>query len=248
MDEQRVGRIIRALRRRLGWRQTDLAKRAACSQTIVSDAERGHLPSLSILRRIVGAMDASLVIEVRWRAGALDRLLDQDHAPLVNAVTELLAAAGWTVHVEATYSQFGERGSIDILAFQPSCGALLVVEIKTDLAAVEATLRKLDEKVRLAPKVASERYGWHARSVSRLLVMPESSTLRRRVERNAALFARAFPARGIGIRQWLRRPDAGLSGLWFLSLTAQAGVVRASGGPTRIRKPNRPSRAGGSDG
>ncbi|MDL2334652.1 MAG: helix-turn-helix domain-containing protein [Chloroflexota bacterium] len=145
MDDQRVGRIVRALRRRLGWRQIDLARRAACAQATVSETERGHLPSVPILRRILAALDAHLVVEVRWRAGELDRLLDADHAMLGALVARLLGEAGWEVRIEVTYNEFGERGSIDLLAFMPATGTLLVLEIKTDMAAVEQTLRKLDE-------------------------------------------------------------------------------------------------------
>jgi transcriptional regulator with XRE-family HTH domain len=241
MDDQRIGRIVRALRRRLGWRQIDLAGKAGCSQTVVSEGERGHLPSLPILRRMLAALDASLVIDVRWRAGALDRLLDEDHAALVAAVTELLALHGWDIRVEVTYSDYGDRGSIDILAFMPATGVLLVIEIKTELAAVESTLRKIDEKVRVAPEMSRKRFDWDVRSVGWLLVMPESSTLRRRVERHPSLFARVFPARGSEIRRWLRQPAGGIAGLWFLSPSGRSTVIRGRGGRNRVRVVKRPS-------
>lgn len=236
-----MGRIVRALRRRLGWRQVDLAQKSRCSQRTISRAEAGHLPALPTLRRILAALDASLVVEVRWRAGALDRLLDEDHASLVAAVTELLAAAGWDVRVEVTYAQLGERGSIDILAFMQSTGVLLVIEIKTDMAAVEATLRKVDEKVRLAPDVARTRFGWDIRTVGWVLVMPERSTLRRRIERHSPLFARAFPARGSEIRNWLRHPTRAIAGLWFLSPSRATARIQGRGGRERVRVPKRPS-------
>lgn len=241
MDDQRIGRIVRALRRRLAWRQTDLAHRSRCSQKTVSRAELGHLPSLPIIRRILAALDASLVVEVRWRAGALDRLLDEDHASLSAAVMELLSSAGWEVRVEVTYSEFGERGSIDILAFMPSAGVLLVIEIKTDMAAVEATLRKVDEKVRLAPDVARKRFGWDASTVGWLLVMPERSTLRRRVERHSSVFARAFPVRGSEIRRWLQQPAKAIAGLWFLSSSRGTTRIQRRGGGERVRIANCPS-------
>lgn len=180
------------------------------------------------------------MIEVRWRAGALDRLLDEDHASLVTAVTELLAAAGWDVRVEVTYAQLGERGSIDILAFMPSVGVLLVIEIKTDMAAVEATLRKVDEKVRLAPTAARTRFGWDIRTVGWLLVMPDRSTLRRRVGRHGPLFARAFPTRGSEIRSWLRHPTKAIAGLWFLSPSRGVTPIQHRGGRERVRAPLRP--------
>lgn len=241
MDDQRLGRTIRALRRRLMWRQSDVARAAGCSQKAISLAEHGRLPSLPLLRRILAALDASLVVEIRWRAGALDRLLDEDHASLVAAVTHLLTAAGWEVRVEVTYSESGERGSIDILAFMPSEGILLVIEIKTDLAAVEATLRKIDEKVRLGPGIARKRFGWDVRSVGWLLVMPEESTLRRRVDRHASLFARVFPARGSAIRRWLRKPTGAIAGLWFLSHSNAATGIQKRGGRERVRSARGPS-------
>jgi transcriptional regulator with XRE-family HTH domain len=241
MDDQRIGRTLRALRHRLGWRQSDLARAAKCSQISVSRAERGHLPSLPLLKQMLQALDASLVVEIRWRAGALDRLLDEDHASLVAVVAELLAGFGWEVPVEVTYSEFGERGSIDILAFMPNSGVLLVIEVKTDLTATEATLRKIDEKVRLAPTVARDRLGWKVSSVGWLLAMPESSTLRRRVDRHAALLDRAFPTRGSRIRQWLHQPTKPIAGLWFLSPSRRATRIQATGGRERVRRPKRPS-------
>ena len=63
----------------------------------------------------------------------------------------LLEAEGWLTAAEVTYSGYGERGSIDLLAFHPATRTLLVVEVKTEIASVEETLRRHDAKVRLAP-------------------------------------------------------------------------------------------------
>ena len=209
---------------------------------MVSLVERGHLQrvSLTIVRRIVAALDASLVIEVRWRAGALDRLLDEDHARLAAALASHLVRAGWEVHVEVTYSHFGERGSFDILAYWPAMQLVLVIELKTDLASAEGTLRKLDEKVRLASVIGRERFGWPIRDVARLVVMPEASTLRRRVVRHHGLFDRVLPARGANIRRWVASPDGPLSGLWFLSLSGASVGVQSRGGRERVRRPKLP--------
>lgn len=88
MDDQRVGRIARVLRQRKEWRQSDLAREAGCSQNLVSLIERGHLDRLSIrvVRRVLAALDASVLVDVRWRGAAMDRLLDDAHASLVAAV------------------------------------------------------------------------------------------------------------------------------------------------------------------
>jgi hypothetical protein len=207
---------------------------------MVSLVERGHLEQASVrlLRKLFAPLDASAAIDVRWRGAALDRLLDEAHAALVGAVAGRLRRLGWLVELEVTYSVFGERGSIDIVAFKPNDGALLVVEAKTDLPSVEATLRKLDEKVRLAPRVVGERFKWRARTVSRLIIMPESKTLRRRVERHNALFQRAVPARNVAVRRWVAAPTSELRGIWFLT-DRDAGVgISVSRRRERLRRPS----------
>jgi hypothetical protein len=87
----------------------------------------------------------------------------------------------------------GERGSIDILALDPASGALLVIEVKSVVPDIGGMLMTLDRKVRLARQVASEQLGWRATSVSRLLVLPEQRTARRRVAEHATTFETSFP-------------------------------------------------------
>jgi hypothetical protein len=172
---------------------------------------------------------------VSWRAGDLDRLLDEDSAVVVAAVVRDLRRAGWLVETEVTYARYGERGSYDVLAFHPAIGVVLVVEVKTDFPSAEATLRKLDEKTRLAPAVARERFGWRVRAVSRLLVMPDQRTLRRRVERHRELLDGSLPDRSVAVRQWIQRPAGTISGLWFLSTTNLGSRIQKPGGRSRVR-------------
>jgi transcriptional regulator with XRE-family HTH domain len=243
MTDQKVGRVVRALRRRLGWRQLDLGRKADCSQSMISLVERGHLDRVSLraVRRILGALDASAMLAIEWRAGALERLLDEDHATVEGIVAEVLRRGGWTVMTEVTYSHFGERGSYDILAYHPGAKALLVVEVKTDLPSIEATNRKLDEKARLAPIIALQRFEWKATGASRLLVMPDDRTLRRRVARHARLMDAALPARSVEVRRWLAAPADPLAGIWFMSVTNARGAIQTLGGRHRVRRPRNPS-------
>jgi transcriptional regulator with XRE-family HTH domain len=233
----RIGARFRALRHRLGWRQEDLARRAGVSQDVVSLVERGHLERVSLvnLRSIARALDADFVIQLRWRGGDLDRLMDEAHAVLVGATAKLLAASGWLVRIEVSYSVYGERGSIDVLAWHPATATLLVVEVKSELASVEETLRKHDEKARLAPRVASQEIGWRSRAVARLLVLPDLSTPRRRTARHEAVLGAAYPIRSRQLRQWLSAPDGAVSGLLFLD-TAGPSKRPASVARKRIRR------------
>jgi hypothetical protein len=209
----------------------------------VSLIERGHVRSLTIAERLLNALDAQLVVDVRWRGGALDRLLDEDHAALVAAVALTLSRLGWEVQVEVTYAHHYDRGSYDILALIALTGVLLVIEVKTELVSAEATLRKMDEKTRLAGPVASNRFGWVAREVARVLVIADTSTNRRRIARHEGLFSRALPVRGVALKRWLARPVEPLSGLWFLSSSTSGAAIQRWGGRERVRRARGQSRS-----
>lgn len=240
MDDVRSGRILRALRRRLGLTQKELGRRAGVSQQMISLIERGHGSRLSAstLRRVFAAVDARWEPTITWRGGELDRLLDEEHSRIVAEVVRRLAERGWDVAVEVTYSEFGERGSIDVLAARHDRAAALAVEVKSDLTAVEATVRKLDEKDRLVRRVVCrQRFGFPPRHVGRLLVLPASQTARRRVRASDRVLTAAFPARGAAVRSWIRRPDGDVSGLLFLAIQERPG--RRRGGPTRVRPAGR---------
>lgn len=241
VDARRVGLALRALRRRRAWRQVDLAEASALSQSAISLIERGHWASLSIraLRRAFAAVDASIDPVVTWRGGSLDRLLDERHAALVEQVVGILRTVGWTVAVEVSYQRYGERGSIDIFAVDEHRGIALVIEIKTEIASAEETLRRLDAKARLAPVICFERFGWRPATVARCLVLPESETHRRRIRSLGETFGVAFPVRGRAFRTWLDRPAGAVSALWFLSHTNPGGATLVRGGPDRVRRPRR---------
>lgn len=239
MDDVRIGRILRSLRRSRGWTQSELAARTGLSQQAISLIERGHGSTLSgrTLRRVLAVLDARWEPVVSWRGGALDRLLDEDHSRLMAATAQRLREQGWAVEVEVTYSSYGERGSIDILAGRASCRAVLSVEIKTELASVEATLRKIDEKDRLVRgSICQERFGFAPAVVGRLLVLPATDTSRRRVRANGLVLEAALPARGTTVRRWVASPRGSLSGLWFVADTNPRGGTEARGGPNRVRR------------
>jgi len=228
VDDIRVGRLIWALRRRLGLRQSDLAVKSGVSQQEISLFERGHLDAAPLrkVRAVLRAVDASGELEVRWRGGALDRLLDERHAAVLGVIAALLTTEGWQVLPEVSYSVYGERGSIDLLAWHAESRTLLVVEVKSELTSLEATLRKHDEKVRLAAGIARERFGMEAQAVGRLLVLPEERTARRHVAKAAAVLDRAYPVRGREVRLWLSAPVGSLRGLLFLPGTTRGSTSR----------------------
>ncbi|HYI66573.1 MAG TPA: helix-turn-helix domain-containing protein [Candidatus Limnocylindrales bacterium] len=240
MDDQRIGRVIIILRQRRGWRQVDLAARSGVSQSAISDIERGRIDryTLRTVRDLLRAVDGSATLDVIWGGrGDLDRLLDADHARLMQLWADSHRRAGWDVWNEASYNIYGERGRIDQLAFHPPTGVLEVTEGKTGIWDVQETLGRLDAKVRLAPRVAAERR-WRIRRVVGALVLADGRTVRRRVADHGVLFAR-YEVRGRSARAFVRNPRRAAEGLLvFLSLppTNHGGLRRA--GQRRVRRGN----------
>lgn len=199
--------------------QADLASRAGVSQQLVSLVERGHLDAVAIrtVRRLFGALDARFEAQVSWRGGQLDRLLDAGHAALVGVVVRQLEANGWSAQVEVSYSVYGERGSIDVLAIRAADQAAVVVEVKNELASFEALARKTDEKVRLVRgSLCRDRFEFDPVAVGRVLVLPESDRSRQTVFRHRAVLDVVFPERTRAVRSWLRAPIGSLAGIVFI--------------------------------
>jgi transcriptional regulator with XRE-family HTH domain len=249
MDDLRIGRLLRALRLRRGWRQIDLALAAGVSQSLISLIERGHLARLSVdtVRRVFAAVDARYEGTVSWRGGAIDRLLDERHAALVGRAASELRDAGWQVELEVTFNVYGDRGSIDILGLRRDRGQARVVEVKTEITSIEETLRRLDVKARLVPGLVQDRFGWQPVTRSRLLVVQDSTTNRRRVAAHTASLGAALPGRSVAVRRWLRDPEGRLSGLRFLSNTNPRGPrsgSRVEWGPRRADSPSRATGVG----
>jgi hypothetical protein len=112
----------------------------------------------------------------------------------------------------------------------------VVEEVKTDLARVEETLRKLDEKARLVvDKIGRDRFGWQPLLLGRVLVLPDTDRARRQVRTNSAVFDPALPARGGAVRAWLRDPEGPMAGILFVADIAPDGTNAARPGAQRVR-------------
>ena len=227
VNGRRVAAVLRAFRLHLNLRQRDVAAAAGVSQTVVSRAERGllHRVSFEQLDRIGGALRVGFFLDARWLDGDADRLIDTVHAAIVEVVVSALRRLGWVVMVEYGFNMFGERGSVDVLAWHARYRVLLIIEVKSRLTDLQATFASFARKVRLVPDIVRREQGWDPRHVGRLLVLPGTKGNRAVIDRHAAMFESTFPERMPAIRSWLRQPDRGLGGIWFLSSS-----------PTRTRK------------
>lgn len=223
MNVERMGRVARLLRVRARLTQAALAMRAGVKRRDVSRLERGRARELRIgvVEAILADLGARMRADVLWNGPELDRLLDEGHAALAGLIKRQLERWHWLVRVEVSYSQYGERGRIDLLAFHPPTAALLVIEIKTMLVDLQQLLGSLDTKARLAPAVAKQ-FAWQPRTVVPAIVFAEDATTRSRIRRLDTLFDR-YDTRGRRALSWLRRPDQPTTGLlWFRALPADS--------------------------
>jgi transcriptional regulator with XRE-family HTH domain len=220
VSDQRLGSAIRLVRVRRGWRQVDLARQAGVGQSTVSRIERGHFATLSIgtLREVASELDIRVDVLGRWRAGDLDRLLNAGHSRLHESVARAFRdLPAWVTAPEVSFSIHGERGVIDIFAWHPGRRALLVIELKTDIADVNELLGTAGRKRRLAVQVAIEQ-GWVRRGdpppqVSLWVIVTPSRTNRRRLAEHAAMTRSALPTDGRSMAGWLRDPRGAVAAL-----------------------------------
>jgi transcriptional regulator with XRE-family HTH domain len=227
VDDPTVGRIFRAVRLRLGWRQRDVALKANLSQQEVSDVECGHFERVSLphARRVARVTGISLTLSARWRGPELDRLLDAGHASIVETVVGELRREGWEVLVEWSFSHFGERGSVDVAAWHSGRRALVIIEVKTQIVDLGDMLSTLDRKVRLDTELLRSERGWRADAIGRVLVLLSTSANRDRIAQNSSVFEAVMPARTRDVRRWLVNPVGSVAGLWFVRPTAVGGGV-----------------------
>jgi transcriptional regulator with XRE-family HTH domain len=164
MPRRWIGRNIRVLRRRRGWRQADLASAAGLSQPTISKIERDRLADVTFhaILACVGALDAHLALELFHDGERVDNLRDADHAAIQDWLASRLSSWGWDVAVEASFNHYGDRGRVDVLAYDPSGRTLLVAEVKSRIDDAQDTVGRLDVKARVAssPGVADGSPPW----------------------------------------------------------------------------------------
>jgi len=228
MDDHHVGTAFRAMRIRKRWRQEDLSARAGVSRASIGRIESGQLASvpLGTIRRVAAALDARFDTVVRWQGGDLGRLLNGRHAAMHEAMARLFASLdGWLAEPEVSFSIYGERGVIDILAWYPVSHVLLVIELKTEFVDVNELMGSVDRKRRLAAVIARER-GWDPIGVATWVVLSDNRTNRRALAAHETVMRTKFPVDGRRIRPWLRRPVGRLDALSFLPSVHVVGVRR----------------------
>ncbi len=203
--------------------------------------------TVSASRAVASAVGIELLLLPRSaRLGDLERQVDKRHSAVVEAVLGALTSNGWQTCVEYSFNYFGDRGCVDALAWHGQTRSLLIIEVKSELRDVQATLHAMDVKRRVVPGLVRQEKQWFPEAVGVLMVLPDIRTERDRVARHHDTFAVALPSRSVEVRRWIQRPEGGLRGIWFLRVSQGAFLTQRVRGPQRIRRSSSAGRTSGS--
>ena len=203
-----VGRIIRGARLTVGWSQVDLGHRARIPQASISRLERGVHSGADFddLQRVAKALGGRF--HVRLEAPFLadrGRQRDRVHAACIGYVVRHLRAHGWRAESEVEIGGTFGPGWIDILAWHPQTGALLVIEIKTeihDFGRVQRTLAWYER----GAWVAARGLGWSPRRVHGALLLLDTAVVASALRANRALANVTFPERATSLATFVADP------------------------------------------
>lgn len=206
-------RLCRDNRIRLRLSQRRFADSVGVSRGYIANIERGRAnPSLDIVGRIAAALDLEVEFLVRAPVIIGDRRQhDLVHARCSGHADRRLRTAGWLTAREIEIVHGRSHGWIDLLAFDPSSGTLLVIEIKTRLDDIGAIERQLGWYERSAFDVA-KRLGWRPRRVVTWLLVLASDEVEDTLRANRELMARAFPIRARAMSELLVGGDLPVRG------------------------------------
>jgi transcriptional regulator with XRE-family HTH domain len=192
-----IGLAVKSLRTAIGWSQQTLGVRAGVSQSLVSLVERGRIDDLTFgtASSLLEAMGARLLVRVDAPyLGDRARQREPAHARMSAHTVRRLRLSGWVAASEVEVGGDRSRGWIDILAFHPETGTLLVIELKTEIHDLGQMERSLGWYEREA-FAAARRLGWRPRRAIGCLLLLASRANDERVASNRASIEDGFRIR-----------------------------------------------------
>jgi HTH-type transcriptional regulator / antitoxin HipB len=189
------GRVCRNTRLRLDLSQQSVADSVGISRGYLARVEAGRAnPSLALMERLGEALglqiELSAIPPIFLSEG---RPHDIVHARCSGALDRRLRSNDWVVAREVDVSEGRIHGWIDLLAFHPRSGSLLIIEIKTRLDDIGATERQVAWYERHAA-AAARRLGWQPRHTAAWLIALWSGEVDQAMATNREAFAQ-FPDR-----------------------------------------------------
>jgi transcriptional regulator with XRE-family HTH domain len=236
-----IGSAIRSTCETFGWSQRELARRLGTNQTAIHRLESG---GATVDARLATAALDLLGIRVTIDAnpiGLAGRREQRDlvHARCVGHVVQQLTRRGWQVRTEVEIGDGRFRGWIDLLAYRASDGALLVIEVKTEIDDFGRVLRSLGRYVR-SSREAARAIGWRPRSIVPALIALATAETDARLIASGDLVRHELPGGVDALAAWIDDPSARRPGPMIALIDP---VSRRSGWLRRTRLSGRRSAA-----
>jgi DNA-binding XRE family transcriptional regulator len=180
--------------------QQELASAVGASRSHIAGIETGRVnPSLDLVMRIGEALGVDLQL-VGQRPVIIDpRSGDLVHARCSGYVDRRFHRAGWLTRREVEVVHARSHGWIDLLAFHPATGTLVIVEVKTRLDDLGAIERQMAWYERTAADTAL-RFGWRPKAVTSWLLLLASEEVETAVLRSRDVLREAFGDRASEMR------------------------------------------------
>lgn len=217
MEDAKLGAGVRAVRLRRGWTQADVAARAGVHRNVISAIEAGRLDRVSfgVFRLVCRVLGVWTDLVARWRGIELSRSANPGHDALQSSLLRYVGGVpGWSARPEVSFSIFGERGVIDIVAWHAASRTMLIIELKTLFIDPAELVRTMDRRRRLGPTIARD-HGWAPHVMATWVVLTDTRTNRRHARAAADLLAPLWRADGRRMRAWMRRPSGTIAALSF---------------------------------
>jgi transcriptional regulator with XRE-family HTH domain len=224
--------------------RVELGRTVGVTPSYIGRIERGEAnPPLSLVEAIASALGLELMLSFRgpiFPAG--QRLKDAVHARCSAYVDRRLRGEGWLTAREVEIVHGRSHGWIDLLAFDPQTGPLLVIEINTRLDDLGALERQLGWYERMAWQ-AARRLGWRPRRVVAVVLALASDEVESVVRSHRDVLGIAFPVRAGEIAALLADSSTAIGGRGFALVDPasrrRAWVIRTSLDGRRSRLPYR---------
>ncbi len=199
-------RLCRETRTLLDITQQALADAAGVSRSTIAMIEAGQAnSSLDVVMRIGDALGVDIEVVGRPPFVLGTRVGDAVHARCSGYVDRRMRADRWLTAREVEVVGQRSHGWIDLLAFDPHTGALLIIEVKTRIDDIGALERQVAWYERSAIPVARD-LGWVPQTVTSWLVLLASDEVDDALRAYRDVLQLAFPRRAGEMRLDLVQP------------------------------------------
>lgn len=175
--------------------QQTLANAVGVSRAHIAAIESGRCnPSLDLVGRIGDTLGLELDLVARLPMVIAGRQRDIVHTRCSGYIDRHFRRAGWVTKREVEVVHGRSHGWIDLLAFDPRTGTLVIIEIKTRLDDLGAIERQLGWYERYARDTGLS-LGWRPRRVLSWLVMLASDEVEAALRADREALEIGFPMR-----------------------------------------------------